>query len=181
MKIRDMRKALDSKEISAKELAQTYFERIKKYDDKVKSFITVTEEKALEQAEKAQGVIDKGEAKALTGIPVAVKDNICTEGVKTTCASKMLENFVPPYNATVMEKLDAENIVMLGKTSMDEFAMGGSTQTSAFAKTKNPYDLDRVLAAHQADLLRLSLRDLHLLLLVLIQADLSDSLLLSAA
>ena len=137
MKIRDMRKALDSKEISAKELAQTYFERIKKYDDKVKSFITVTEE-------KAQGVIDKGEAKALTGIPVAVKDNICTEGVKTTCASKMLENFVPPYNATVMEKLDAENIVMLGKTSMDEFAMGGSTQTSAFAKTKNPYDLDRV-------------------------------------
>ena len=71
----------------------------------------------------------------------------------------MLENFVPPYNATVMEKLDAENIVMLGKTSMDEFAMGGSTQTSAFAKTKNPYDLDRVLAAHQADLLRLSLRD----------------------
>ena len=144
MKIRDMRKALDSKEISAKELAQTYFERIKKYDDKVKSFITVTEEKALEQAEKAQGVIDKGEAKALTGIPVAVKDNICTEGVKTTCASKMLENFVPPYNATVMEKLDAENIVMLGKTSMDEFAMGGSTQTSAFAKTKHPYDLDRV-------------------------------------
>ena len=144
MKIRDMRKALDSKEISAKELAQTYFERIKKYDDKVKSFITVTEEKALEQAEKAQGVIDKGEAKALTGIPVAVKDNICTEGVKTTCAAKMLENFVPPYNATVMEKLDAENIVMLGKTSMDEFAMGGSTQTSAFAKTKNPYDLDRV-------------------------------------
>ena len=144
MKIRDMRKALDSKEISAKELAQTYFERIKKYDDKVKSFITVTEEKALEQAEKAQDVIDKGEAKALTGIPVAVKDNICTEGVKTTCASKMLENFVPPYNATVMEKLDAENIVMLGKTSMDEFAMGGSTQTSAFAKTKNPYDLDRV-------------------------------------
>ena len=136
MKIRDMRKALDSKEISAKELAQTYFERIKKYDDKVKSFITVTEEKALEQAEKAQGVIDKGEAKALTGILVAVKDNICTEGVKTTCASKMLENFVPPYNATVMEKLDAENIVMLGKTSMDEFAMGGST--------KNPYDLDRV-------------------------------------
>lgn len=88
MKIRDMRKALDSKEISAKELAQTYFERIKKYDDKVKSFITVTEEKALEQAEKAQGVIDKGEAKALTGIPVAVKDNICTEGVKTTCCVK---------------------------------------------------------------------------------------------
>ncbi|WP_443964441.1 amidase family protein, partial [Ruminococcus sp.] len=113
MKIRDMRKALDSKEISAKELAQTYFERIKKYDDKVKSFITVTEEKALEQAEKAQAVIDKGEAKALTGIPVAVKDNICTAGVQPACASKMLENYVPPYSATVMEKLGAENIVVL--------------------------------------------------------------------
>ena len=150
MKIRDMRKALDSKEISAKELAQTYFERIKKYDDKVKSFITVTEEKALEQAEKAQGVIDKGEAKALTGIPVAVKDNICTEGVKTTCASKMLENFVPPYNATVMEKLDAENIVMLGKTSMDEFAMGGYTDLR-FCKDKESYDLTVYLEAHQAD------------------------------
>ena len=144
MKIRDMRKALDSKEISAKELAQTYFERIKKYDDKVKSFITVTEEKALEQAEKAQGVIDKGEAKALTGIPVAVKDNICTEGVKTTCASKMLENFVPPYNATVMEKLDAENIVMLGKTSMDEFAMGSSCETSYFGGAMNPFDSNYV-------------------------------------
>ena len=90
MKIRDMRKALDSKEISAKELAQTYFERIKKYDDKVKSFITVTEEKALEQAEKAQGVIDKGEAKALTGIPVAVR-TIFVQRRKDTCASKMLE------------------------------------------------------------------------------------------
>ena len=75
---------------------------------------------------------------------MAIKDNICTDGVKTTCASKMLENFIPPYNATVMEKLDAQNIVMLGKVSMDEFAMGGSTQTSAFAKTKNPYDLNRV-------------------------------------
>ena len=91
----------------------------------------------------------------------------------------MLENFVPPYNATVMEKLDAENIVMLGKTTMDEFAMGGSTQTSAFYKTKRILMILTVyLAAHPADLLRLSLRDLLLLLLVLIQADLSDSLLL---
>ena len=176
MKIRDMRKALDSKEISAKELAQTYFERIKKYDDKVKSFITVTEEKALEQAEKAQGVIDKGEAKALTGIPVAVKDNICTEGVKTTCASKMLENFVPPYNATVMEKLDAENIVMLGKTQWEALRRPPLLQRQRILMILTVY-----LAAHQADLLRQLLRDLHLLLLVLIQADLSDSLLLSAA
>ena len=140
MKLRDMRKALDSKDISAKELAQSYLDRIKKYDGEIKSYITVTEELAYEQAEKAQEIIDKGEAKALTGIPVAIKDNICTQGVRTTCASRILENFIPPYDATVMEKLNSQNIVMLGKTSMDEFAMGGSTQTSAFAKTVNPYN-----------------------------------------
>ncbi|MBQ6633680.1 MAG: Asp-tRNA(Asn)/Glu-tRNA(Gln) amidotransferase subunit GatA [Ruminococcus sp.] len=140
MKLRDMRKALDSKDISAKELAKSYLDRIKEYDGEIKSYITVTEELAYEQAEKAQEIIDKGEAKALTGIPVAIKDNICTQGVRTTCASRILENFIPPYDATVMEKLNSQNIVMLGKTSMDEFAMGGSTQTSAFAKTVNPYN-----------------------------------------
>ena len=140
MKLRDMRKALDSREISAEELAKSYFDRIKQYDGEIKSYITVTEELAMQQAKAAQEIINKGEAKALTGIPVAVKDNICTKGVKTTCASKILENFIPPYDATVMEKLNAQNIVMLGKTSMDEFAMGGSTQTSAFAKTVNPYN-----------------------------------------
>lgn len=144
LKIRDMRKMLDSGEISASELTQGYIERIKKYDGNVKSYITVTEENALESAKAAQEKIKAGNASPLCGIPMAIKDNICTDGVKTTCASKMLENFIPPYNATVMEKLDAQNIVMLGKVSMDEFAMGGSTQTSAFAKTKNPYDLNRV-------------------------------------
>ena len=142
--IGEAREMLDSKKISAKELAETYIGRIKSVDGEVKSFITVTEEQALKQAELAQEKIDKGEASALCGIPVAIKDNICTEGVKTTCASKMLENFIPPYNATVMEKLNAENIVMLGKVSMDEFAMGGSTQTSAFAKTRNPYNTECV-------------------------------------
>lgn len=144
LKIRDMRKMLDGKEISAAELADAYLDRIEKIDGKLESYITVTPEKAHSDAEKAQKVIDGGSAGMLCGIPLAIKDNICTEDVLTTCASKMLENFIPPYNATVMEKLEAENTVMLGKTSMDEFAMGGSTQTSAFKKTKNPYDLTKV-------------------------------------
>ena len=144
LKIRDIRKMLDGKEISAAELAEAYLKRIEDTDGQLESYITVTPEEAKAAAEKAQVVIDKGNASPLTGIPLAIKDNICTDGVKTTCASKMLEDFVPPYNATVMEKLNADNIVMLGKTSMDEFAMGGSTQTSAFKKTKNPYDLGRV-------------------------------------
>ncbi len=144
LKIRDMRTMLDKKEVSAAELADAYLERINNVDGKLESYITVTADEAKSAAAKAQEVIDKGEAAPLTGIPMAIKDNICTDGVKTTCASKMLEDFVPPYNATVMEKLNAGGIVMLGKTSMDEFAMGGSTQTSAFKKTKNPYDLGRV-------------------------------------
>lgn len=139
-----MREALDSKQVSARELAEEYLKNIKAKDGEIKSFITVTEELALAQADKAQKIIDAGESKPLTGIPLAIKDNICTEGVLTTCASHMLENFIPPYNATVMEKLNAQGIVMLGKTSMDEFAMGGSTQTSAFAKTKNPYNIECV-------------------------------------
>ena len=144
LKVREMREMLDTKQISASELASEYINRIQKLDGKVESYITVTEDKALATAKSAQEKIDKGEATPLTGIPMAIKDNICTEGVKTTCASKILENFVPPYSATVMDKLNSQNIVILGKTSMDEFAMGGSTQTSAFAKTKNPYDLNRV-------------------------------------
>ena len=144
MKIRDMRKALDNKDISVKELTNEYLSKINNLNNRIESFITVTNDLALNQADKAQNAINNGDSKALTGIPIAIKDNICTEGVKTTCASKVLENFIPPYNATVMEKLNAQNIVMLGKTSMDEFAMGGSTQTSAFAKTKNPYNRECV-------------------------------------
>lgn len=144
LKIRDARKLLDEHKISSPELTKAYLDRISKLDGDVKSYITVTPDAAMQAAEKAQAKIDRGEGSALCGIPLAIKDNICTEGIKTTAASKMLENFVPPYNATVMEKLNADDIVMLGKTSMDEFAMGGSTQTSAFAKTVNPYDLSRV-------------------------------------
>ena len=135
---------LDSKEISAVELTKQYLDRIEKSDKEINSYITVCKENALADAKKAQEVIDSGNSGAFTGLPISVKDNICTLGVKTTCASHMLDDFIPPYNATVMEKLKKDNIVMLGKTNMDEFAIGGSFQTSYFGGVKNPYDLTRV-------------------------------------
>lgn len=135
---------LDSKEISAVELTEQYLDRIEKSDKEINSYITVCKENALADAKKAQEVIDSGNSGAFTGLPISVKDNICTLGVKTTCASHMLDDFIPPYNATVMEKLKKDNIVILGKTNMDEFAMGGSSQTSYFGGVKNPYDLTRV-------------------------------------
>ncbi|MBQ8614936.1 MAG: Asp-tRNA(Asn)/Glu-tRNA(Gln) amidotransferase subunit GatA, partial [Ruminiclostridium sp.] len=142
--VASLRKMLDSKEIGAAEAAKEFIDGIKAKDGEILSYITVTEEEAMASAAEAQKLIDDGKGGALTGIPLAIKDNICTDGVKTTCSSRMLENFVPPYDATVIEKLKAENYVMLGKTSMDEFAMGGSNQTSAFAKTKNPYNTECV-------------------------------------
>ena len=126
MGIREQRDLLDRHEISVKELTECYLNRIETYDPALQSYITVTKEQAYQDAETAQKKIDDGTAAPLCGIPLAIKDNICTDGVRTTCASKMLEDFIPPYNATVMEKLNAQNAVMLGKTSMDEFAMGGS-------------------------------------------------------
>ncbi len=143
-RIRDLRKALDQKQISARELCTEYFNRIDAVDDKLRSYITVTKDEAVQMADEAQKLIDSGNATALTGIPIAVKDNICTDGIRTTCASRMLENFIPPYDATVIENMKRDGYVLLGKTSMDEFAMGGSNQTSVFAKTRNPYDLKRV-------------------------------------
>ena len=142
--LKKLREMLDSKEISAVELTEQYFDRIENSDKEINSYITVCKENALADAKKAQEVIDSGNSGAFTGLPISVKDNICTLGVKTTCASHMLDDFIPPYNATVMEKLKKDNIVMLGKTNMDEFAMGGSSQTSYFGGVKNPYDLTRV-------------------------------------
>lgn len=142
--VTELRKKLDSREVSAPELTKAYLDRIKAVDASVESYITVDEEGALASAEAAQKRIDSGDTAPLTGIPMAIKDNICTEDLLTTAASRMLENFVPPYNAFVMDKLNAAGAVTLGKVSMDEFAMGGSTQTSYFKKTKNPYDLSRV-------------------------------------
>ena len=139
-----LRKALDENRISAAELCKECFKAIEKDEDRIGAFITLTEEEAAKSAEKAQKRIDEGKADFLTGIPLAIKDNICTDGIKTTCASKMLESFVPPYNAHVMEKLNEQDFVMIGKTNMDEFAMGGATQTSYFKRTHNPIDTDCV-------------------------------------
>ena len=144
MTLTELRKKLDSHEIGAVELAQDYLKKIQERDAVINSYITVCEEEAIEMAKKAQGVIDAGESKPLTGIPVSVKDNICTDGIRTTCASRMLEDFVPVYDATAVAKLKAENYVMLGKTNMDEFAMGGSSQTSYFGGPRNPYNTDCV-------------------------------------
>lgn len=140
MNLIDLRSKIDSKEISAVELTQDYLKKIKERDAVINSYITVCEDEAIEMAKKAQAVIDAGESKPLTGIPISVKDNICTDGIRTTCASRMLEDFVPIYDATAVSRLKAENFVMLGKTNMDEFAMGGSSQTSYFGGPKNPYN-----------------------------------------
>jgi len=142
--VHEAHKLLKEKKISSVELTQHYLERIKTVEPKVKAFTTVTEELAMERARKADESIADGKAGLLTGVPLAIKDVICTKGVRTTCSSKMLENFIPPYDAMVMEKLNAAGAVMVGKVNMDEFAMGSSTENSAFFPTHNPWDLERV-------------------------------------
>mgnify|MGYP005761612909 FL=1 len=141
----ELSELLAKKEISAVELAKDVLERTKAVDDKVGAYITVAEESALAQAAAVDAKRASGEElSALAGIPVAVKDNICTKGTLTTCASKMLYNFKPPYNATAVDKLAAHDMVVTGKVNMDEFAMGSSCENSAVKLTHNPHDLNRV-------------------------------------
>ena len=135
---------LTSGEISSQELTQHFLDRIQQHDQELNSFITVTEELALEQAKAADASRAAGNATALTGIPIAQKDIFCTQGVRTSCASKMLDNFEAPYNATVVEKLNQAGTVCLGKTNMDEFAMGSSNETSFYGPVKNPWNTDYV-------------------------------------
>ena len=135
---------LKKREIKADELLSGIYERIGAVEEKTGAYVSLCREKAEAAAAAAQKKIDAGDSGALCGIPMAIKDNICTNGVKTTCSSKMLENFVPPYDAAVCEKLGAAGAVMTGKLNMDEFAMGGSTETSYFKKTANPWNTERV-------------------------------------
>lgn len=136
---------IQKREIGSAEAAAAYLDAIKEEGPAVNAYITVMEKEALKQAEAVQKQIDAGETLSpLAGVPVAVKDNICTKGTRTTAGSRMLDNFIPPYDATVAEKLQQAGAVIIGKANLDEYAMGGSTETSYYGITRNPWDLDKV-------------------------------------
>ena len=142
--ITEARALLDKREVSSHELTRAVLDRIAAVDERVRAYVTVTADQALDRAAVADARIAAGRAGPLTGIPVCIKDVLTTRGVRTTCSSKMLENFVPPYDAHVVERLIEAGTVMVGKSNMDEFAMGSSNENSAFFPTHNPWDLDRV-------------------------------------
>ena len=135
---------LEAGEVTSVELTQAFLDRIKQYDPQINSFVTVSDELALKQAADADAQRKAGKATPLTGIPIAHKDIFCTLDVKTSCGSKMLDNFISPYDATVVEKMKQAGVVMLGKTNMDEFAMGSSNETSFYGPVKNPWNTDAV-------------------------------------
>jgi aspartyl-tRNA(Asn)/glutamyl-tRNA(Gln) amidotransferase subunit A len=136
--------ALRARELSSDELTRAYLGRIEQHDPRLNSFVTVTGEQALAQASAADAILGRGEGGPLTGIPLAHKDIFCTDGVLTTCGSRMLANFTAPYDATAVANLQAAGTVLLGKTNMDEFAMGSSNETSHFGAVRNPWDTERV-------------------------------------
>ena len=142
--VKEILTAIKNKDISASELTMEYLDRIKKSQSNLNCFITLTEDKALEAAKKVDEDISKNNFKPLSGLPIAQKDIFCTKDIKTTCGSKMLNNFISPYDATVIEKLNDAGTVMLGKTNMDEFAMGSSNETSFYGPVKNPWNHDYV-------------------------------------
>jgi aspartyl-tRNA(Asn)/glutamyl-tRNA(Gln) amidotransferase subunit A len=142
--ISELRDLLKKKEITSVELTTFYLERIKKYDAELESYLRLTEELAIRMAEDADKKLARGEGDALTGIPLGIKDILCTQHIETTCASQILRGFVAPYDATVIRKMKESGFVHLGRLNMDEFAMGSSTENSSFQITKNPWDLERI-------------------------------------
>ena len=143
--VHELKEKLVKKELTVQEVTKAYVDRINDKEKDVGAFVTTLCDEALEEAKSIQEKIDVGEIKGeLAGIPIGIKDNMCTKGIKTTCSSKMLENFVSPYDATVVEKLKEQHIIDLGKLNMDEFAMGASTEYSAFHVTRNPWNLNTV-------------------------------------
>ncbi|MDP2753433.1 MAG: Asp-tRNA(Asn)/Glu-tRNA(Gln) amidotransferase subunit GatA [Nitrospirota bacterium] len=145
--ISEVRDLLDRKEVSVQDVVNSIYQRIDAVEEKVKAFVTITEDIALKMADEAQKKIDQGETPKTTsilGIPLAIKDNMCTKGVPTTCSSKILFNFIPPYESTITARLSEQGYVLIGKTNMDEFAMGSSTENSGFHITRNPWDLERI-------------------------------------
>jgi len=142
--IKEAHRLLKQKEISSRQLTQAVLDRIDDVEGNVRAYITVDGETAVTQAEVADKAISQGNILPLTGIPLALKDLICTKGLRTTCGSMILEDFMPPYDATVVKKLKKQNAVIVGKSNMDEFAMGSSTENSGFKPTHNPWDLTRI-------------------------------------
>jgi len=144
MTAHQLHELLRKKEVTSQEITQSVFDRVQQVEDRIHSYITLLPELAMKQAQEADDRIRKGDFGRLTGIPVAIKDLICTQGIRTTCGSHILDNFVPNYDATVTMKLKKAGAVFVGKTNMDEFAMGSSTENSYFGPTRNPWDLERI-------------------------------------
>ena len=142
--VHELRDLLAKKEITAKDAAFSYTKRIGALESAIKAFVSLTPDATMQMAEEADKAIAEGKAAPLLGVPFAIKDNMCTKGIRTTCSSRMLENFVPPYESTVTSRLKEAGYVLLGKTNMDEFAMGSSTENSAFGPTHNPWDVNRI-------------------------------------
>jgi len=142
--IHELQEKLRAGSVTSLDITESVFRKIESVEDRVHSYITLTGEIAIKQAREADRRIKEGNAGELTGIPIALKDILCTKGIRTTCGSRILETFIPPYDATVVRKLKDDGAVLVGKTNMDEFAMGSSTETSGFGITKNPWDLDRI-------------------------------------
>ncbi|MDP3259855.1 MAG: amidase family protein, partial [Thermodesulfovibrionales bacterium] len=144
LSISEAKELLDKRKITAKELLNSIYQRIESVDSKVKAFVTLSKDKAYEMADASQKQINEGRSLTIQGIPVAIKDNMCTKGIRTTCSSKILENFIPPYESAVTSRLSENGYVLIGKTNLDEFAMGSSTENSGFFTTRNPWDIERI-------------------------------------